>query len=423
MPAVILQELSHYSLKYIYYLMQSAFLRGRLLDNEKKSYNEEELIVQSILNLMFNDREYAVLASSSIHHIFQLRQYIVPMSWYRYPEMEQFQSYPQSADAPHVSMLSYDELMASVDPDPFYSDSEKLLQSSSSAGQYGSGYDNKDRYMVQGCDSTSSRVNDETNVHFSKALYEDASSCGSAASRSNETSSTDQSSRTLSVSEFGHRKQKRCFLCTICCFDICCTQDTTRDTSEDSLNGKAIFCGGCRNRSPSENSSLSESSGDYNQEEEEDRSFEESEINESVSFIESSESENEEQTTSIFKEFNYSLEKQNGDELSTGISMFVHSTPNAMSYKNPTHLFNLMQKKLWELVHKRIKSHPGELSVWIYKKREEDGYIAWAMLPIHAACIFGCPAHVMQTMIRSYPKGVTTGDAGWRLPVHLACRK
>lgn len=108
------------------------------------------------------------------------------------------------------------------------------------------------------------------------------------------------------------------------------------------------------------------------------------------------------------------------DEYSfASMTMFSNSTQHAVNHLRPTPLFDMMQTKQWHLVSKRIKSHPKELRIWVYK--EENESIAWAMLPIHAVCLFGPPIQVMRDMIKMYPRGVTTGDSGWRLPIHIAC--
>jgi hypothetical protein len=328
-------------------------------------------------------------------------------------------------DRSYLNMLPYDEMMESLDPDPFYSDlnGDSLLQSNSS-GQVGYGNRQFDRYTSrQQYYSNSPKVYKKPSVETSKLMSEENISI----SNSNETSETDQISTESSSDDEIEKKQKGGFWSAICCFDICSNQEVAREVNHGSSDSssfemKTILCGRPKGSyQPSRSSSMSQQSEDTELDED-DNSFEGTEINESKSFIECSDSDevtnkpNEKTTT---QNFNFSIdESDNG--LSTDISMYIDSSPNAVNYQSPTLIFTLMQNKLWDLVYQRIKSHPKELSIWIYKKKL-DRSMAWAMLPIHAACVFGCPAHIMKAMITTYPKGVTTGDSGWRLPVHMAC--
>jgi hypothetical protein len=80
----------------------------------------------------------------------------------------------------------------------------------------------------------------------------------------------------------------------------------------------------------------------------------------------------------------------------------------------------------------RLKTNPGEASVWIYRtyvnccdemmsQYDPLPPLQWRILPIHAACIFGSSAEVVYALIESDPRTVNAFDLSGKLPLHLAC--
>ncbi len=255
----------------------------------------------------------------------------------------------------HTSTTTYDELIDSVDPEPFYSDlnGDNLLQSDSS-GRYCYKLSNQDIEYV---------INNKNvrNKKISRTIYEVTSS------------------QSFEAEGLEDTNEHGCW--TDFCLRFCdCSQSYPIKSNKTQRN---IFC------SPGvEQFSLSGDSYDTE--------------------VDSFNSDTNGDTGQIIERY--------------GMSMFVESAQNAVNHKTPTRLFQLMQQKRWDLVYKRMRSHPDELRTWVYKSKEKgEGYISWAVLPIHAACIFGCPDIIMKTMIHLHPKSVTTGDSCWRLPIHLAC--
>jgi hypothetical protein len=258
----------------------------------------------------------------------------------------------------HTSTTTYDELIDSVDPDPFYSDlnGDNLLQSDSS-GRYGYKLSNQDtEYVINNRNFCSKKITRRTYEVAPSKSYE----AGDIEDRSGDDWWTDFFFRFCGCSQsylIKSNKTQR---------NISCSPGL-EILSQGSLSG-----------------------GSYDTE---------------VDSFNSDTNGDTEQTIDQCR-----------------MSFFVESAQNAVNHKNPTRLFQLMQQKRWDLVYKRMRSHPHELRTWIYKSKEKgEGYISWAVLPIHAACIFGCPDLIMKAMIHLHPKSVTTGDSCWRLPIHLAC--
>lgn len=89
--------------------------------------------------------------------------------------------------------------------------------------------------------------------------------------------------------------------------------------------------------------------------------------------------------------------------------------------KNPTVLYALVQKKLWNEAIARAKSNPNEARAFILR-REKDGRIRWRLLPLHAAIVFKAPEEVIEALLTAYPKAAEEKDDQGMLPLHLAFR-
>ena len=103
-----------------------------------------------------------------------------------------------------------------------------------------------------------------------------------------------------------------------------------------------------------------------------------------------------------------------------------------------TALFKLIEGKDWQQALLRLQSHPEEASTWIYRCDALDRRkILWRMLPIHRACY---PVHIydadekkivcgivastaiFEELLRIYPESAEMKDDEGKLPLHLCCR-
>jgi chromosome segregation ATPase len=89
--------------------------------------------------------------------------------------------------------------------------------------------------------------------------------------------------------------------------------------------------------------------------------------------------------------------------------------------KNPTILYALVQKKIWNEAVDRAKTRPDEASIWV-SRREKDGKLRWRLLPLHAAIVFKASEDVIESLLHAYPKGAEIKDDQGMLPLHLAFR-
>eukprot|EP00539_Tryblionella_compressa_P002223 CAMPEP_0178744468 /NCGR_PEP_ID=MMETSP0744-20121128/6788_1 /TAXON_ID=913974 /ORGANISM="Nitzschia punctata, Strain CCMP561" /LENGTH=753 /DNA_ID=CAMNT_0020397607 /DNA_START=81 /DNA_END=2342 /DNA_ORIENTATION=+ len=89
--------------------------------------------------------------------------------------------------------------------------------------------------------------------------------------------------------------------------------------------------------------------------------------------------------------------------------------------KNPTILYALVQKKIWNEAAERAMTNPEEAGIWV-SRREKDGRVRWRLLPLHAAIVFKAPEDVIKSLLNAYPKGAETRDDQGMLPLHLAFR-
>ena len=103
-----------------------------------------------------------------------------------------------------------------------------------------------------------------------------------------------------------------------------------------------------------------------------------------------------------------------------------------------TALFKLIEAKDWQQALLRLQSHPEEASTWIYRRDPLDRRkILWRMLPIHRACY---PVHIydadekklvcgivastaiFEELLRIYPESAEMKDDEGKLPLHQCCR-
>jgi hypothetical protein len=98
--------------------------------------------------------------------------------------------------------------------------------------------------------------------------------------------------------------------------------------------------------------------------------------------------------------------------------------PNELDFDaNPTELFLSLQRKDWESALVRSKNAPEEACIWISRKEDDGESIRWRLLPIHAAIIFGAPAHVTEAVLECFTLGARARDDQGMLPLHLVFRQ
>lgn len=328
-------------------------------------------------------------------------------------------------DSSIISMMSYDDLMVAIDPDPFFNADSLLLSNSSSNYVHHNNLHNKYDTFYSSSNATSIVEESESDL------------------QSPDSSSDQCSSRTELTENDDSDKTSFDFWSTICSGGgTYGSDDSTVETRDRFKESKSYepksrnepFCRGrisehdhssLQESSTSSNSNTDTNTNSFQKEWSVDDSVDETQSTASMSFLDNyGNPTNQMELNDLHKDALRSFNPRNFpliDGGSRSFNAFLNSAPNARNERDPTPLFTLMRNKQWELVYQRIQSHPSELQVWIYKLDTIDGSMKWAILPIHAACIFGSPSSIMRSMIKAYPKGVTTGDSGWRLPIHLAC--
>jgi hypothetical protein len=91
--------------------------------------------------------------------------------------------------------------------------------------------------------------------------------------------------------------------------------------------------------------------------------------------------------------------------------------------KNPTELYQAIEKKEWDKAMDVCQSKDAEeqASTWVARK-ESSGKLRWRLLPLHAAIIFKSPIKLVELLLADNPVGAQSKDDQGMLPLHLAFR-
>uniref|UniRef100_A0A7S2XNX8 Uncharacterized protein n=1 Tax=Attheya septentrionalis TaxID=420275 RepID=A0A7S2XNX8_9STRA len=97
--------------------------------------------------------------------------------------------------------------------------------------------------------------------------------------------------------------------------------------------------------------------------------------------------------------------------------------------KNPSRIFQLLARELWEGAQELVEHKPSEASIWIARSlKRTKSKEHWEFLPLHIACMNCdfCPGDsinkLILKLIEVYPAGVSTPDFCGDLPLHHALR-
>eukprot|EP00978_Attheya_sp_CCMP212_P042470 scaffold259440_cov51-Attheya_sp.AAC.1 len=97
--------------------------------------------------------------------------------------------------------------------------------------------------------------------------------------------------------------------------------------------------------------------------------------------------------------------------------------------KNPSRIFQLLARELWEGAQELVEHKPSEASIWIARSlKKTKSKEHWEFLPLHIACM-NCDFDAVDSinklilkLIEVYPAGVSTPDFCGDLPLHHALR-
>lgn len=89
--------------------------------------------------------------------------------------------------------------------------------------------------------------------------------------------------------------------------------------------------------------------------------------------------------------------------------------------RNVTDLYKYISEDDWPNAIKTAKDFPEQARTWVLRYHPDSDEIMWRFLPIHSASAKNPPENVMNSLIRSYRKGVQCRDDQGMLPIHYAC--
>jgi len=90
---------------------------------------------------------------------------------------------------------------------------------------------------------------------------------------------------------------------------------------------------------------------------------------------------------------------------------------------NPTELFRRINSGDWEGALNAVKTNPVEASIWVSRRKNNDGGLAWKYLPLHLICLQQRPPlELFLALLQFYPQAasLSTPHDG-NLPIHYVC--
>jgi len=89
--------------------------------------------------------------------------------------------------------------------------------------------------------------------------------------------------------------------------------------------------------------------------------------------------------------------------------------------RNPTRLFQYLEKSMWREAAERCRTTPTDALTWVYRSSKMGGLL-WRMLPIHTAVLYRAPVYVLLDLLDANPDGSFEPDDRKMLPIHMGCR-